>query len=192
MRCQSIKADMAQISSREKVIYFILIGVLVLGALGGGTYALVKFNQGQKAETSVFDVPGVTKPPISAKPPAAVAPAPTPTPTPTPAPTPTPTPTPAPAPTTRAPTPTPRVTTPVTAAPRATTTPTSPSTAVSTATNTQTPDLTVANGDALPEASPEAGISSGVLLSLAALTSLALMAVFTTRQLRLEKIINKR
>ncbi len=174
---------MAQLSSRQRTIFLLVIGLLVLVALGGGTYAVVNYRE-QQARTSLVTT-GAFNPTslpdiITSPPPPTPAPAPTPSVTPTPTPTPVPAPTPT--PTVTAP---PRVTTPVVAAPRRTNQVVQ---AAPTAVATGTGDnLTVANGTSLPGESPEAGIGSGILVALAAIASLTIMAVFAKRQSLLDK-----
>src|SRR3989338_4659684 len=100
---------MADISSREKILYLVLIVVLVVGAAAGGAYYWLAVRPGQ-AETSLVSTESI----IDVIPPPTEREQPPPTPTPAPAPRPTP----APAPTEEvAP---PRVTTPVVAEPATT------------------------------------------------------------------------
>jgi outer membrane biosynthesis protein TonB len=183
---------MADISSREKILYWALIIVLIVGAAAGGAYYWFGVRPSQ-TQTSVAPIATQTSFVEPQSLPDIVTPTPTPAPAPAPAPTPSPTPTPTPAPTpapvvneTRFP--------PVTSQPATnatqptqsatpTTVNTSPSNQLALGTNT-----TLATGDALPSETPTTGVESIVLSGIAGLGAAGVLGAVTARLEKKRKV----
>jgi cytoskeletal protein RodZ len=168
-------------SSREKILYWVIIAVIVLGGGGALAYYFFVGRPAQQAKTSVtdiasqsiIDIPGVTPSPTAPTQPPVISP------TPAPAPTPTPTPAPQPPvvsqPTTQPPVvaPSAPVAQPAVTVPSTTT---RPSTSVTPTGGTPSfdptfPSQTLAAGTALPTETPTSGAP---VLLLSGITSLSL------------------